>query len=311
MPNASITSTYVGQFALPYVAPAILSADSIAKKYVDVRQNVKKKEVLRKISGGAVQAASCSFAVPGSGQVTIADVVLETTALKVNEQICNQDLRNAWESQFMRGQKSATPAELQNFIAQQVAKEVAKTIEYNIWQGNYDADGSSAGTAAYTNFNGICKLIVDATPTFETLVTAAFSTANILANMVTITATSIPDALKGDLENTKIYMSRASHALYWRALADVYNTPFLAESMVNTYLGYQIVTPAGFPNDTLVVSRAENMVFGTNLLSDHVQASFVDMLATTGDDSTRMVMQFDGGVQIVDIDSLGVVRRSS
>lgn len=311
MPNASVTSTYAGKFALPYVAPAILSADTIAKNLVSVRQNVRKKEVLRKISGGAIQAASCTFAVPAAGQLTIGDVVLETTALKVNEQICNQDLRNQWESEFMRGQNSAAPAELKNFVAQIVAREVAKNIEGNIWQGNYDSDGSAAGTATYTNFNGICKLILDATPTYEGTITAALSTATILTQLTNLVSTYCPPALMGDLENTKIYMSRASHAIYWRALADQYNTPFLAESMVSTYLGYPIVTPAGFPNDTLLISRVDNMVFGTNLLSDHTNATFVDMLPTTGEDSTRVVMQFDAGVQVVDMDSLGVIRRTS
>lgn len=311
MPNASITSTYAGKFALPYVAPAILSADTIAKQLVSVRQNVKKKEVLRKVSGGAIQAQDCQFAAPGSGQLTIGDVVLETTALKVNEQICNQDLRSAWESEFMRGQNSLAPAELKNYIAGWLGKQIARNVEYNLWQGNYDADGTSAGTAAFTNFTGICKLIVDAAPTYEQLVTAAFATGNILTHLQNLVSTYNPPALQGDYETAKIYMSRATYAIYWRTLADASNTPFLSEALVQTYLGYPIVTPAGFPNDTLIISRPENMVFGTNLLSDHVTATFVDMLPSTGEDSTRVVFQFDAGVQVVDMDSLGVIRRSS
>jgi len=49
--NATITSNYVGKQALPYVAPAILAADTIANNYVTVLNNVRGRAQLRKFSG--------------------------------------------------------------------------------------------------------------------------------------------------------------------------------------------------------------------------------------------------------------------
>ena len=42
-------SSYNGELALPYIAPAILSADTIANGYITVHENVKHKAVLKKL----------------------------------------------------------------------------------------------------------------------------------------------------------------------------------------------------------------------------------------------------------------------
>lgn len=43
------SSSYAGELALPYIAPAILSADTIANGYITVHENVKFKAVLKVI----------------------------------------------------------------------------------------------------------------------------------------------------------------------------------------------------------------------------------------------------------------------
>ena len=85
----------------------------------------------------------------------------------------------------------------------------------------------------------------------------------------------------------------------------------LAAEVAKSYLGYQIITPAGFPDDTLLASRKENLYFGTNVLTDHTEARFIDLRNTTGADLTRIVMLFDGGTQYVDEASMACVRRTS
>ena len=120
----------------------------------------------------------------------------------------------------------------------------------------------------------------------------------------------LPDALVGD-PNTKIYMSRKTFQLYFQFLAANDNNPVLATQIAKFYLGYEIITPAGFPDDTLLASRVDNLYFGTNVLTDHVEARFIDLRNTTGADLTRILMMFDGGTQIVDEASMACVRRSA
>ena len=65
------------------------------------------------------------------------------------------------------------------------------------------------------------------------------------------------------------------------------------------------------PDDTFLFAQKSNLYFGTNLLTDHINASVLDLQGVTGDDVTRVIMQFSGGCQIVDAAAIAVARRSS
>ena len=301
-------SKYAGTAAVPFVAPAILSADTIANGYCSVLENVRYKTNLRKVSGGTVEARSCDFAANGS--LDISDVQLTLTELQVNEEICNHELAQTWAAEQMRGNFAPVPGDYEQFLAQYVASRVAEDVEKHIWAGKYNStDGSTSGGGAGTLFDSIMSAYVAGAGTNETLVTTAFTNANIDDNLASLVA-DLPDALIGD-PNTKIYMSRKSFQLYFQFLASNDNNPVLATQMAKFYLGYEIITPAGFPDDTLLASRVDNMYFGTNVLTDHVEARFIDLRNTTGADLTRILMMFDGGTQIVDEASMACVRRSS
>ena len=99
--------------------------------------------------------------------------------------------------------------------------------------------------------------------------------------------------------------------MYFEFLASNDNNPVLATQMAKFYLGYEVITPAGFHDDTLLASRKDNLYFGTNVLTDHVEARFIDLRNTTGEDITRILMLFDGGTQIVDEASMACVRRNA
>lgn len=311
MANATVAvGTYAGEAARPYVAAAVLSADTIANGYVSTIENVHSKAVLRKFSGAAISAATCTFTTPSAGQLVLGEAVLEATALQVNEQVCNKDLRATWEGMLMRGQSSNAPADFTSFAAQYVAAKVAEGIELNLWQGNFDADGSGAGTPAYTSFDGLCqKLKAGYNAGTMQQLTGATTNANILTRLAGLTAEA-PTAIAGDPE-AKIFMSRGSAQLYYQALADTYQLPFLNDGLVARYAGYDIITPAGMPNDAFVLSKADNLYFGTDLLTDHIQASVLDLTGVTGDDVTRIIMKFSGGTQVVDLASAGFAYRTS
>ena len=306
-------SNYAGTAAVPFVAPAILSADTIANGYCTVLDNVRYKTNLRKVSGGTVEARSCDFATNGS--LDISDVQLTLTELQVNEEICNHELARTWAAAQMRGNYAGVPGDYEQYLAQYVASRVAEDIEKNIWRGSYNhTDGSTSGGGAGSLFGSIMSAYVAGSGTHETLVAGAFTaddnaTTGVATHLAALVA-DLPSALVGE-DSTKIYMSRKTFQLYFQFLAADQNNPVLATQQAKFYLGYEIITPAGFPNDTLLASRVDNLYFGTNVLTDHVEARFIDLRNTTGADLTRILMMFDGGTQIVDEASAACVRRSS
>ena len=319
--NATIgVGTYAGEAARPYVAAAILSADTIANNYVSVLQNVHSKAVLRKFSGAAIQANDdCAFSTT-TGQLTLGESVLTATALKVNEQVCNEDLRATWEGALMNGQNSGAPADFTTYVAQYVAAKVAESIEGNLWQGNYDADGSGAGSATYTSFDGLCEVIKDAAASlgYNGTATGAFTadadgTTGILTHLDDAVHNA-PSTVQSD-NGSVVYMSRKSLFLLQRAMAGLGTSTvspvFVGSDRPLTYLGFNIVAPAGMPNDTIVFANPNQLYFGTDLLTDHINASILNLRDVTGDDVTRVIMQFSGGAQIVDAGSISAVRRTS
>lgn len=319
--SLSITTSYVGELALPYIAPAILAANSIANNYVVRHEGVKKAAILKKLDGGTIQAAGCDW--NSTADMTLTEQVLTPTELMVNEQFCKKEFRDDWEALqtgagFINDQ---LPPNFQSFLLLYLAKRVQEGIEKAIWHGEYnETDGSTTGGGAVSTFNGLLAKIVAGTPGYEDLVAGAFTadadaTTGILTHLDSLVG-GAPSAVQND-PNSAIYMSRKSLFLLQRAMAGLavtsggYSPTFVGQDRPATFLGFPIIVPAGMPNDTLVLSNPENFHFGTDLTSDFNQAVVVDMTQTDGSDNVRVAMRFTGGVQLSDLGSLGVVRRSS
>ena len=81
--TTSITSTYAGEFAGKYVSSALLSGNTIANGLIEVKPNVKYKEVLKRLELGSLTAdQTCDFT--DTSTVTLTDRILEPKALQVN-----------------------------------------------------------------------------------------------------------------------------------------------------------------------------------------------------------------------------------
>ena len=62
MPQPTITTTYAGEFAGKYIAAALLSGNTLSQGAIEIKPNVKFKEVLKRVSlSGAIANASCDF----------------------------------------------------------------------------------------------------------------------------------------------------------------------------------------------------------------------------------------------------------
>ena len=318
----TFTTSYAGELALPYIAPAILSADSIAKKQLTIHEGIKKQAVMKRLSGGSLMPFACDWAGQ-EDDLTLDEAILTPTRLKLEEQFCKDDFRQDWEAKntgrgFL-GDK--VPDNFRTFMLLYLARIAGQGLQKNIWHGNYnETDGSTSGGNAVTNFGGILSRVVAGTPGFESLVAGAFTadadgTTGILTHLTTLVS-NMPSDIEGS-EETVIYMSRKSLALLQRAMSGLavtsggFSPTFVGEDRPTMFLGYEIVTPNYFPNDTLLGAQLANLHFGTDLLSDWNKAVYVDMTQTEASDNVRVAMRFTGGTQIGFIGDTAVIRRSS
>jgi len=294
------SSSYAGALALPYIQAAILSGDTLAKGYVAIKENVKYKAVIKKLSSsGLVVAATCDFTTAGS--VTLAETVLTTTDLNTNVELCKKQFVQDWEA-YNTGAgfiNDVVPVEFADFMLAHIAAKVGEAIEYNLWQGNFDAASSNA-TPTYTAFTGLLRLVDNAksgTPDVD--FSAATSAANVIAQMQSVLA-ALPSTLIGKTDTVKLYVNRKTAQFYRQAINTLgfqftYNATENAPVLID---GYEIYVCPGIPDSTMVAAEADNLFFGTDLLSDLNEAKVIDMSMTDGSDNVRVAMRYRCGTAI-------------
>lgn len=287
----TINGTYAGELALPYIHAALLSGDTLAKGYVTLKEGVKYKAVLKKLSSAnLVQSFTCDFSDPTD--LTLNESVLVVTDLKVNLEVCKSDFARDWEAaQTGRGfANDVVPANFQDFLIGYAAANVAQNIEFTIWQGDVTV-GST-----YPSFDGLEKKI-KAQSTLEAT-WATMTASNVIANIQSVIAL-LPTALVGD-PNVKVYVNRATAQMYRQAIALLgYSFEFNAYKEFNMQIdGYDIYVCPGISDGTVIVSKPDNLFVGVDANSDFAEVKVVDMSLTDASDLVRMAMKFRVGTQI-------------
>jgi hypothetical protein len=291
------SSTYAGELALPYINAAILSGDTLAKGYVTLKEGVKYKAVLKKLSNAAslVQAASCDFSQAGS--LNLDESVLTVSDLKVNLELCKAEFARDWEAAATgRGFiNDVVPANFSDFLIGYAAAKVAENIEFTIWQGN-----TTVGST-YPAFNGFEKTVNVASAWYRAAWsegTGTMSVTTIIANLNQV-INNLPVALIGSPE-TKLYMNRQSAQFYRQAVAaEGYLQQFQASSDFNLqFNGYDIYVCPGMSNGTVIAAQPSNLFVGVDANSDFAEVRVVDMSLTDASDNVRMAMRFRVGVQV-------------
>lgn len=284
------SSSYSGEQAGQYIAPALLSAKSLDD--VTVLENVKYKRVLNKVEGaGLVTASDCDFA--NAGTLTLTEAVLEPKALKINIDLCSDTMAQDWMAQKMRAGRNNNyiPQDFEEFVVQYLGETVANHVETNYWNGA-DSGGGFQGIA--TDTTGILATntdVVDVTPATVTL-------ANVLTELGKV-RDAIPSAVYGSAD-LNIYISTKIMRLYIEKMATLgyLNQYHVGQAPLN-FEGINLVHAPGLADNRMCAMRKSNIFFGTDLFGDMTQLSILDMSKIDGSSNVRCVMKFSAGGQIV------------
>ena len=297
--TTSITTTYAGEFAGKYISAALLSASTIENGGIEVKPNVKYKEVIKKIATDAiVKDASCDFTATST--VTLTEKILQPDFFQVNLQLCKSDFRSDWEAIEMGYSAFDTlPPSFADFLIGHVVAKVAEKTEQNIWRG---------ATANSGEFDGIMtKLIADAAlPTANEVAGTTVTAANVVAELGKI-VDAIPAALYGK-EDLYLYVSQNIARAYVRALGG-FGASGLGANGTNaqgtqwfnngslSFDGVKIFVANGLASNTAIAAQKSNLYFGTGLLNDQNEVKLIDMADIDGSQNVRVVVRFSAGVQ--------------
>jgi hypothetical protein len=292
--TTSITTTYAGEFAKKYISAALLSANTIEKGGIEVRPNIKYKEVIKRIAtDGLLKNATCDF--DATSTVTLTERILQPEEFQVNLQLCKKDFRSDWEAVSMGYSAfDSLPPAFADYLIAHVAAKVAEAMEVNIWRG---------ATATGGQFDGFVPLATaDATviDVAGTTVTAA----NVLAEMGKV-VDAIPATLYGK-EDLHIYVSQNVYRAYVRALggfgadglgANGYDGKGNNQTIGDVFFdGVKVFVANGLANNYMMAAQKSNLFFATGLLNDQNEVKVLDMSETLGDQNVRVVMRMTGSV---------------
>ncbi len=293
--TTSITTTYAGEFAGKYISAALLSASTIENGGIEVKPNVKYKEVIKRIAtNDLVKNATCDF--DATSTVTLTERILQPEEFQINLQLCKKDFRSDWEAiQMGYSTFDTLPPSFQDFLLAHVAAKAAENNEISIWRGV----NATAG-----QFDGLVTLAT-ADATVIDVVGTTVDAGDVIAELGKV-VDAIPATLYGK-EDLYIYVSQNVARAYVRALGgfaasglgangtNAQGTQWFNNGSL-TFDGVKIFVANGLANNYMMAAQKSNVYFGTGLLADHNEVKVIDMADIDGSQNVRIVMRFTAGV---------------
>ena len=296
--TVSITSSYSGSFAGSYVSSALLTGNTIANGLIEVKPNVKFKEVLKRVElDGIVANSTCDFA--DTSTVTLTERILEPKQLQVNLELCKTPFMSDWEAISM-GYSSLNqnlPKTFSDYFIGLMAEKVAQKTEQDIW----------SGTAGAGSFDGFATLLTaDTLPAGQDIakVAGGVNAGNVIAELGKV-VDAIPASLYSN-EELFIYVSQNIFRAYKRSLGGFQANGVGANGVnaqgnnqdvdIQFFDGVKVVACNGLANDTMISTLKSNLYFGTGLLSDHNEVKVLDMSDLDGSQNCRFIMRYSAGV---------------
>jgi len=297
--TTSITTTYAGEFAGKYISAALLSGSTIANGGIEVKPNIKYKEVIKRIAtDGIVKNATCDF--DATSTVTLTERVITPEEFQVNLQLCKKDFKSDWEAVQMGYSAFDTlPPSFADFVLAHVVSKIAEKTEQNIWKGVNATAGEFDG---FLTLAAADAAVLDVASPASGGVTAG----NVVAELGKV-VDLIPASLYGK-EDLYLYISQSVARDYVRALGG-FGASGLGANGTNaqgtqwfnngslSFDGVKIFVCNGMTNDYMMAAQKSNLYFGTGLLSDQNEIKVIDMADIDGSENVRVVARFTATVQ--------------
>ena len=294
--STSITTTYAGEFAGKYISAALLSASTIENGGIEVKPNVKYKQVIKKLATDAIlKDGTCDF--DPTSEITLTERILQMEEFQVNLQLCKSDFKDDWEAiQMGYSAFDSLPPSFADFLMAHVAAKTAQKTEQNIWKGV----NANAG-----EFDGLVTLMT-ADASVVDVVGTTVTAANVIDELGKV-VDAIPSAVYGK-EDLNLYVSQNVARAYVRALGgfaaaglgaagtNAQGTQWFNNGSLS-FDGVSIFVANGLADNYIVAAEKSNLYFGTGLLSDHNEVKVLDMADLDGSQNVRVIMRFTAGVQ--------------
>jgi hypothetical protein len=267
--DLSALTSYVDETRMDLIKRSVLGGRTL--QLISIQPGIKSAATINIIDTDLVaQAGSCGWDPDGTTELT--QVELSVCPIKINEELCVDDLESFYTQTLMRPGSYNTEIPFEGIYAEQKTEKIAALIEDIIWRGDTDGSGNLALCDGFLKqFGASGSGVVDGNPLGLTAITAT-NIVDIVDEQVNLIPTDIINA-----DDLYIMCGYDFYRLYAKALRDANLFHYtgaenqgLEFSQVVPGTNVRIVATRGLNGtNKLVTSKAANLYFGTDLLNDY------------------------------------------
>jgi hypothetical protein len=229
--------------------------------------------------GNLLKASTCSFTAPND---SLDAVDIDVCALSAMAQICQFDIEQSFLSlQMTQGSNGDfTVASFMNYYWNEMSLQIQEEIELIRWQGDTTSEDDVLALC-----DGYLKgLLADAT--VIDVANAAVTVSNVLAEMTKVVV-ALPAQVQRRKSELRFYVSSNVATAYEIAAASGNTQTYVTTPLALTFLGIKLVVAEGLPNDTMVLTRRENLIYAFDAENDSKALKAVNLSDTVAEPYLR------------------------
>jgi len=228
--------------------------------------------------GSILQASTCNFSAPTD---TLDAIDIDVCPLSAMAQICQFDLEQSFLAlQMAKGSNGDfTVASFMSYYWDTMSKQIGEDVELIRWQGDTEAEGVL----------GLCdghlkKLCADADVVGQ--YDGAVTSANVLDTLEAVWSAA-PSTIKFKKGDLRFYVSANVAQAYELAAASGNTQTYVTLPLGLTFLGIQMVVAEGLPDNTIVLTLKNNLIYAFDAEGDAKALKAVNLSDTVAEPYIR------------------------
>jgi len=230
------------------------------------------------VFGNILQASTCNFNAPND---TLDAIDIDVCPLSAMAQLCQFDLEQSFLAlQMAKGSNGDfTVASFMSYYWDTMAKQIGEDVELLRWQGDTEAEGTLALCDGH-----IKRLCADGDVVGQ--YAGAVTSANVLDTLEAVWAAA-PSTIKFKKVDLRMYVSSNVAQAYELAAASGNTQTYVTLSLGLTFLGIQMVVCEGMPDNTIVLTLKNNLIYAFDAEGDSKALKAVNLSDTVAEPYIR------------------------
>lgn len=207
-----------------------------------------------------LKASTCNFSAPTD---SLDAVDIDVCALSAMAQICQFDIEQSFLSlQMAQGSNGDfTVASFMNYYWNEMSLKIQEEVELIRWQG----DTTSVDPVLALCDGYLKGLLADAT--VVDVANTTVNVSNVLAEMTKVVV-ALPARVQRRKSELRFFVSSNVATAYEIAAASGNTQTYVTTPLALTFLGIKLVVAEGLPNDTMVLTRKDNLIYAFDAEGD-------------------------------------------